>query len=391
MKSNIYSNSPYKNKKILVLEGYARQVLPFVREFKKFGCEVTVLCNSKLDCAYSSRLPDHKILGICDVHRPKESEQYIIKLIKSGNYDLVVPMVDFTAGILAKHKKELLQNAQIATNDKEIYEIIDDKLSVMKLCTDNFIPCPKTLFGVESVDEILKSNLQFPIVIKPRNGFGSKGFNRIETGEDLQMFAKNKNIHLPSMVVQECIPENSVVVTENMFIDNDGVIKSQFTYTCAHIFPLKGGTGTYNFSSDNEVVHKECAKLARVSGVKGCIGVDLIIDSRDGVPKVLEINPRICAGAEIGILAGVNQPHQLLEKEFGNCVTEYMKYKSNIKVRMLQTDMLWFLKSPNRFKAKPSFFKLAHEQIFYWDDPLPWFSFLIRGLKNYRQEMKDRS
>ena len=126
----------YKGKRILILEGYARQCLPFMRSFKKHGCEVTLLCNSKLDLGYVSRYADHKILGICDPDRYEESAAYICNLIKTGNYDLVLPLVDFSARILSENKEELSQYAEIASNDKEVFQIAQDKLSVMRICME---------------------------------------------------------------------------------------------------------------------------------------------------------------------------------------------------------------------------------------------------------------
>ena len=40
-----------KGKRVLVLEGYCKQTLPFLRGFRELGCEVTVLCGSKMDCS----------------------------------------------------------------------------------------------------------------------------------------------------------------------------------------------------------------------------------------------------------------------------------------------------------------------------------------------------
>ena len=96
-----------KGKHILILEGYCKQCLPFIRGFKKLGCEVSILCGSKLDCGYASRLPDNKIVGICDIHRPTESEEYIVNLIKTNKFDLVFPAFEFSARILSHNKKEL--------------------------------------------------------------------------------------------------------------------------------------------------------------------------------------------------------------------------------------------------------------------------------------------
>jgi hypothetical protein len=57
----------FKGKRVLILEGYAKQCLPYLREFKKFGCETTLLCSSKLDCGYSS-LTKKNFYNIRELH-----------------------------------------------------------------------------------------------------------------------------------------------------------------------------------------------------------------------------------------------------------------------------------------------------------------------------------
>ena len=173
-----------RGKHILILEGYARQCLPYMREFKRFGCEVSLLCHTRLDCGYASRLPDHKILGICDPDRYEDSEKFIIDLIKSGKYDLVFPLVDFSAGILARHKEELSDYAKICTNDCSVYERSQDKLEVMRVCAENDIPHPMTIENVSTVADVLSSGIQLPFIIKPRRGCGARGFHKFETAED---------------------------------------------------------------------------------------------------------------------------------------------------------------------------------------------------------------
>ena len=139
-------------KHVLILEGYCKQCLPFIRGFKDLGCEVSILCGSRLDCGYASRLPDHKILGICDMKRPDESEEYIVRLIKEGHYDLVFPLFDFSARILSHHKEELAPYAIIYANDPVIFDAANDKLNVMRVCMENGLPCPQTLTDAVDMD-----------------------------------------------------------------------------------------------------------------------------------------------------------------------------------------------------------------------------------------------
>jgi len=382
----------FRGTHVLILDGYARQCLPFLRAFKEFGCEVTLLCDSKIDCGYWSRLPDHKIIGDCNLYEYEKSEETIAKLIKTGMYDIVLPLVDTSARVLANNKKEFSKYAYIVVSDKENFEKAQDKLEVMKVCMKNGISCPYTLFNVNSIDDVLNSELKFPIVIKPRCGSGARGFYKIKAAKDFEQIVKTEGINLKDYVVQECLPIDSLLISDNIFIDDNGEVKSSFIYASYRYFPLNGGTGTFNISINREDVHKECAKLVKIMGLTGCVGVDLMIDPRDDHAKVIEINPRPLACAKMGFVTGINQAQQILEASKGLEVTSFQQYKCGMALRMTQTDILWFIKSPNRFTIKPSFFKIKNtkDQMFSWDDPLPWFAFLIRGIRNYKSEMKRR-
>jgi D-aspartate ligase len=258
-----------------------------------------------------------------------------------------------------------------------VFDQSQDKLEVMCVCMENGTSCPKTLTDVKSIDEVLNSGMKFPIIIKPRRGCGSRGFHRFDEESGFEPFIKENNIDLSEMVVQECLPNDSLVMSDNIFVDNDGNIKSSFLYGYYRFYPIEGGTGTLNITFNRSEIHEDCAKLVKLMNLRGCIGVDLMIDTRDDRAKVIKINPRSLACSKIGFLAGVNQAQQVLEKEFGQEVTPMMEYKSGIQVRMMQTDFLWFIKCPTRFKTKPSWFswKNTSDQTFSWDDPLPWFAF----------------
>ena len=97
----------YSGEKVLLLDGGSQQVLPLTKAFRDLGCEVTVYCGSKLDVGYSSRYTSHRILDCFDREKTDETYLGIKKAIEQGKYDLVIPMSDFPAGILAEHKTEL--------------------------------------------------------------------------------------------------------------------------------------------------------------------------------------------------------------------------------------------------------------------------------------------
>mgnify|MGYP004596638583 FL=1 len=125
---------------------------------------------------------------------------------------------------------------------------------------------------------------------------------------------------------------------------------------------------------------------------RGPADIDLIQDERDGKAKIMEINPRVSGSVKIAFVSGVDQARQMIELLYGKNVTKYEKYKIGQRLRCSQTDLLWFLKSKDRFSSKPSWFSLKNtkDQIFSLSDPLPWFAFSLSGVLKYRKEMEKR-
>ena len=383
-----------KRKHILVTDGFCKQVLPFLRAYKEMGCEVTVLCDSKLNCGYASRLPDHKILATdCDFRHCKGTEELLDMLVKTGNYDMITtPSFDGTLKIVSHNKTEWSKYLHVCVNEQDVFDLAYDKNEVMRVCMENGIPCPKTLFEVNSVDDVIKGQIVFPIIIKPRRMYGARGFHILRTKEEFVQYVSEKSIKISDYVLQEFIPEGSKVGGANIFIDKRGEIKSSYLYVCEHLYPEDGGSSTLNAILIRPDIKTACEKLVKKMNLKGLIGVDLMLDARDNVGKVLEINVRPVHGITLGFVCGVNHAQQLIEDEFEDEVTPMEITKTDTCVRIGQTDMLWFLHSPNRFKNSPRRLGYKHtkEQMFYWDDPLPWLAFLMSGLKDYRKTMIEK-
>ena len=158
------------------------------------------------------------------------------------------------------------------------------------------------------------------------------------------------------------------------------------------MYPEVGGTSTLNAILDRPDVAETCARLVKEMNVRGIVGIDVMIDSRDNIGKVIEINVRPSHAIAIGIKAGINLCQQILEDAYGLPVTEYKITRTDFCMRIGQTDILWFLTSPNRFKKTPRKmgYKKVYEQMFFWDDPLPWFAFLIEGLVGMKRTMKEK-
>lgn len=378
--------------KVLLLEGFARQSMPMMEALHKNGCHITTYNKSKLDMGYSSRYPDKKLIRFWDREDEQASYEALLEVLKEDKYDVTIPLTDFSATMLSKHKEELKKYTNPAVNDWDIFIGAADKINTMIACMDNNIPCPKTLRQAETLADVLASELEYPFIIKPRVGYGSIGFHRIDNEDDLRKHFETSVEKFGGMVVQEYIPQTGTQYKCEVFIDGNGEVKSAHVFDKTRWYPIDGGSTCCSTSVDRPDIVESSVKLLKALGWKGYGDVDLIEDPRDGIAKVMEINPRITASVKVCIKSGVDFARQIVEYETGRDVTDYNEYEKGICLRYMHTDLLWFIESPNRFKAKPSWFswKRTCDQIWSIKDPLPWFTYTIQGFAKFGKEKKKR-
>ena len=383
----------FKGIRVLVLEGYARQSLPLLRAFHDLGCITSALCNSKIDVAYVSRYTDHKILGICDREKVRETTECVRSLLQSRNYDVVIPTVDFSTMVLSENKEEFSKYTKVASNDLGVFNIAENKQNTMEVCMANGIPCPMTLTNITSIECIKNSGIHYPAVVKPKVGYGAVGFKKVESYNEIEALFTGKVDRISDYVIQEYIPQTDIQYECAMFIDNNNEVKTSLVFSKNRWFPVSGGSSTLNITVQREDIIKSCTQLLKKINWRGAADIDLIQDPRDGVAKIMEINPRVSGSVKICFKAGVDQARQMLELVYGEKVTKYENYEVGRRLRCSQTDLLWFIKSPNRFKAKPSWFSnyKTNDQIFSWNDPIPWFAFSIQKMIHLKEEMSKRS
>lgn len=374
--------------RILLVEGNSRQVLPMAQSLKELGNHVTTLNTSKFDFGQTSKHPHEKLI-LYREDADKDTKYDAIKnLLENNFYDLVIPMNDDAAILLSKHKSELSKHTSIAVNNWDVIQYSIDKQKTMDICMKNNLPCPKTVID-ESEFERKIAFFKFPVVVKPRTGCGAVGFHISNDLDNLrEYYAHGKSKYGPCLV-QEYIPQTDLQYKAELYIDNNDNVKSAVVFAKVRWYPINGGSSTLNKTVERPDIIETCVKLLKTIGWKGYADVDLIQDPRDGIAKVIEINPRITGSVKICFKAGVNFSQQIVEDYLGKEVTPMFDYKKDVYLRYLQKDVLWFIKSPNRFKCKPSWFSFKDtvDQIFSWKDPMP---FIYSSLSSFSKLNKDR-
>ncbi len=378
--------------RVLLLEGFARQNMALMPALKALGCHLTTYNASRLDVGYASKYPDVKLVRYWNREDEEASFAALMEVLAEGHYDIVIPMTDFSATLLANHIDAVRPLAWPAVNPPEVFRRAADKQETMRACAENGVPCPHTLYDMASADDILAAGMPFPFIIKPRVGYGSIGFHVIRDEAQLREVFDAAVKRFGPMVVQDYIPQTGTQYKCEVFLDADGAPKSAVVFDKTRWYPIDGGSTCCSCSVHRPDIAADSIRLLQAIGWRGYGDVDLIEDPRDGVAKVMEINPRITASVKVCFAAGVDFARQIVELGMGLPVTPFEDYRDGVRLRYMHTDLLWFLQSPDRFRAKPSWFDFRHttDQIFNPRDPWPWFTYTVQGLRKRKSEMEKR-
>lgn len=382
----------YRGKKVLLLDGYGRQIPSILHQFHQLGCKVTTICESRLDVGYTSRYPVRRVV----VHGIRENKNtYRKAIIKELNnqYDILFPILETATDICTdgciQRKYPVLK---IIAAPREAFLKAYDKQLTMQICMENGIPCPITKMDNESMEDFL-TKVSFPICAKPRKGSGGAGFKRIQNKKELNQYIADGSIIPEEYVIQELIPSGGFQYGGYAMMAEDYTPQSILIVESCRWFPIDGGPGCYIRTINHEGMRDSTKRLFEKIEWRSFGHVGFIMDPRDNTPKVMEINGRIPASIKICEWAGTEPVRNMLDLAYGRKLKKFSKLiPEHLALRYFHTDLMWFIKNPNRWKAKPNWFNFtkSKDYIFSMADPIPFFSYAIEHILTYKKDMAKR-
>ena len=362
--------------------------MPLIRGFHKDGHRVTLICPGICSSGYFSRYAHKKITWPRITGNEEKFYQLFIKHVKENKYDLVLGLSDVSTSMLSYHKKEIEKYIQTIVPDYGVYATAADKYMTMQLCMKHEIPCPYTFSDKDVESEFFREKLKFPVVVKPRKGIGGVGFTVVPDRKSLRNQLPSLKKEFGNLLIQEYIP-NKTQYTAEVVCDQNSELKACVVSEKKRFFPIVGGTSCCNVTINNPEIRKICSRLLKALQWTGVANIDFVLDPRDQVPKVIEINPRIGATVKIAFLAGVDFSRMLLCLYDRKEIMRITEYKEGIVMRNLLLDMFWFAFSSIKEKrtTRPAYYKFLgrniHYQSFGWDDPVPILGFALGYLVKY--------
>ena len=218
-------------------------------------------------------------------------------LRKQHGVQLVVPLNDLDFPVLARERAALAP-ALVLLPDEEASVRMSDKLEAHHFFVANGIASPRSW----APDEV-PGDARYPVLVKAREGFGSRNIHRAADADELAFFLHYTNV--PSFVQEVCQGEEFSI---DVFSDMDGRCLNAIPRT---MILSKGGESIKGISLKDRELIEHGARVAEIVGVKGPANVQCFREP-DGSLPVTDVNTRFGGGFPVPLAAGGRYPELAL-------------------------------------------------------------------------------
>lgn len=206
---------------------------------------------------------------------------------------------------LAPHRARLEEStgAKLIVNEPALVEAFLDKWTTVQLLRERGLPAPDSALVAdrEGLDAFFRRH-DFPVILKPRRGSGSKGIHLVHDEAELTLLAG----YVSEALVQELLLPDSEEYTV-------GVYKSARTGYVGQIVLRRELAAGLTYRA--EVVHEEeieatCRSFVEAFDLWGPINIQLR-KTADGI-RIFEVNARFSSSAVMRAHFGFNEPEMCL-------------------------------------------------------------------------------
>lgn len=287
--------------------------------------------------ATAPALADADIALMVPSLRDKGYVASLLGIVKDYEVDLVIPLNDLELPIMSANKEKLeAYGAKVVVSRPNLIDLCADKWKTFKFFDDLKIPTPKSFIRIQDVQVALAENsIKFPIILKPRWGFGSVGIEEVETEEELrlayQLLLIKINKTLMTSIEGKTL-KNNIIFQEKIIGEEYGIdILNDFNGKYYSAFArkklaMRAGETDKALSVIDSQFTEMAEKIGKTTRHIGIMDCDFFV--RDGCVYFLEMNPRFGGGYPFSHAAGVNIPAMYLEWLQGKTeVSIYNNYK----------------------------------------------------------------
>lgn len=213
---------------------------------------------------------------------------------------LIIPTIDTELVLLAENRKLFLENGiTIVVSDEYFIEIGEDKIKTAEFFKNHNLASPKVYD---------KNNYKLPFFVKPINGSNSVDNFIVKTKSDIiDYFFENDSLYFFEYLDHDFHDE----YTCDLYYDKNGKLKCVIPRKRIEV---RGGEVSKGITKKNKIKDFLESNFSKIEGARGCITIQLFMNTKTDNILGIEINPRFGGGYPLSYLAGGNFPKWIIEE-----------------------------------------------------------------------------
>lgn len=230
---------------------------------------------------------------------PATDDEYVERMrdhVAAHDVDAVLPLVDEEVAQVADLRAAAPDTAFVAPK-AQFVETCLDKYRLMTELDNAGVAVPETWTVEEALD---LDERAYPLVLKPRTGRGGRGVGIVESPDALREELADTTDSRKDLLLQEYI--DGVEFTTSVVCTTGNDVLSVVPKEAVQ----KDRSTVHGVTRDSSAVAASCQQIADRFEPSGPINVQQMCDN-DGVPHVIEINPRFSSSTCLTVAAGVNE------------------------------------------------------------------------------------
>ena len=330
--------------RVLVTNGDTRPALAITRSLGGHGHEVIVasdrmpsLASASRHCTAAERYPEPDLGAGSFIDA-------LAEIATRRNVDLLLPVTEIATTLVSAHRARLPAGCAVVLPPDRSLLVANDKARTLALAAELGVPIPRTCVVASAAEAIGRSDLRYPVVVKPARSRVPTGRGWISGGVDYAADPATlgrKLAALPAELFPVLLQERIVGPGIGVFACcQDGRPVAMFSHQRLREKPPSGGVSVLAESvavDPGARVHAE-ALLAQL-GWHGVAMVEFKRDLRDGALKLMEINGRFWGSLQLAIDAGVDFPALVARIAAGERLERLTGYKAGVRTRWVLGDV----------------------------------------------------
>ncbi len=296
---------------VLVLRSDSHGGLNVMRSLGPLGVEVYSVDPHRFAPAHHSRYCRRKFLWDIEHASAVDSVAYLAAVAgKIGRKPILIPTTDVTTRFVDCWRLALHDFFIFPDQPLGLVDSLCSKKEMYRLAKQHGVPTPECVFPSSRAEvETFIENAMFPLLLKGIDGqrlwkrTGKKMFIVGNPDELIETYISAEDPERPNLMIQEYIPGgDDTIWMFNGYFDRQSESVVGFTGKKIRQCPIHTGSTSLGICLANEAVEQSTRRFMKALGYRGILDIGYRYDARDGLYKVLDVNPRI--GATFRLFVG---------------------------------------------------------------------------------------